>query len=58
MAKATKVEGGDVVYYFVPRVIRSKDIPVSRKLALLWIGPYKVVKKVADSLAKITPFGK
>ena len=30
---------------------------MSRKLALLWTGPYKVVKKVTDSLAKIVPFG-
>lgn len=58
VTKATKVEEGDVVYYFAPRVIRSKDVPVSWKLAPLWTGPYKVVKKVADSLAKITPFGK
>ena len=57
VAKATKVEEGDVVYYFAPRVIRSKDVPVSRKLALLWTGPYKVVEKVTDSLAKITLFG-
>ena len=57
VAIATKVEEGDVVYYFAPQVIRSKDVPVSRKLALLWTGPYKVVKKVADGLAKITPFG-
>jgi transposase InsO family protein len=57
VTKATKIEEGDVVYYFAPRVIRQKGAPISRKLALLWTGPYKVVTKVTETLAKISPFG-
>ena len=57
VVKATRVEAGDAVYYFAPRVVRNKNAPVSRKLAILWTGPYKVVQKITETLAKISPFG-
>ena len=48
---------GDVVYYFSPRVVRDADNRISRKLALLWTGPYRVVGKPSESLATLQPIG-
>ena len=39
VTRANRVEVGDVVYYFSPRVTRDADHRISKKLALLWTGP-------------------
>ena len=39
--RANRVEVGDVVYYFSPRATRDDDNRISKKLALLWTGPYR-----------------
>ena len=52
-----RVEVGDVVYYFSPRVARDADNRISKKLALLWTGPYRVVGKPSESLATLQPMG-
>ena len=54
---ANRVEVGDVVYYFSPRVTRDADNRLSKKLALLWRGPYRVVGKPSESLATLQPMG-
>ena len=48
---------GDVVYYFSQRVTRDAKRLISKKLALLWTGPYQVVRKPGESLATIKPLG-
>ena len=48
---------GDVVYYFSPRVTRDAKRLISKKLALLWTGPYGVVGKPSQSLATLQPMG-
>ena len=55
--RANRVEVGDVVYYFSPRVARDADNRISKKLALLWTGPYRVVGKPSESLATLQPMG-
>ena len=55
--RANRVEVGDVVYYFSPRVTRDADNRISKKLALLWTGPYRVVGKPSESLATLQPMG-
>ena len=57
VTRANRVEVADVVYYFSPRVARDADHWISRKLALLWTGPYRVVGKPSESLATIQPMG-
>ena len=57
VTRANKVEVGDVVYYFSPRVTRDAERLISKKLALLWTGPYRVVRKPSKSLATIKPLG-
>ena len=54
---ANQVEVGDVVYYFSPRVTRDANNRISKKLALLWTGPYRVVGKPSESLADLQPMG-
>ena len=54
---ANRVKVGDVVYYFSPRVTRDADNRISKKLALLWTGPYRVVGKPSESLATLQPMG-
>ena len=46
-----------MVYYFSPRVTRDADNRISKKLALLWTGPYRVVGKPSESLATLQPMG-
>jgi len=48
---------GDVVYYFSPRIDRVPGKRTSRKLTLLWTGPYEVKKKISDTLVLIYPLG-
>ena len=55
VTRANQVEVGDVVYYFSPRVTRDDDNRISKKLALLWTGPYQVVGKPSESLATLQP---
>ena len=43
--------------YFLPRVTRDADNRISKKLALLWTGPYQVVGKPSESLATLQPMG-
>ena len=57
VTRANPVEVGDVVYYFSPRVTRDADNRISKKLALLWTGPYRVVGKPSESLATLQPMG-
>ena len=57
VTRANRVEVGDVVYYFSPRVARDADNRISKKLALLWTGPYRVVGKPSESLATLQPMG-
>ena len=57
VTRANRVEVGDVVYYFSPRVTRDADHRISKKLALLWTGPYRVVGKPSKSLATLQPMG-
>ena len=54
---ANRVEVGDVVYYFSPQVARDAANRISKKLALLWTGPYRVVGKPSESLATLQPMG-
>lgn len=44
---------GDACYYFLARVKRG----LSRKLTSRWIGPWKVVRVISDSLVVIHPIG-
>ena len=46
-----------MVYFFSPRVARDADNRISKKLALLWTGPYGVVGKPSESLATLHPMG-
>ena len=55
--RANRVKVGDVVYYVSPRVARDADNWISKKLALLWTGPYGVVGKPSESLATLHPMG-
>jgi Reverse transcriptase (RNA-dependent DNA polymerase)/RNase H-like domain found in reverse transcriptase/Integrase core domain/Integrase zinc binding domain len=55
--RAIKVEIGDTVYYFSPRVLPGAKGKTHRKLALLWTGPYRVKKVISDTLCVIYPFG-
>ena len=57
VTRANRVEVGDVVYYFLPWVTRDADHRISKKLALLWTGPYRVVGKPSESLATLQPMG-
>ena len=57
VAKAIRVEEGDTVYYFSPRVIPGRSGKTHRKLALLWTGPYQVRRVLSTSLCIIYPFG-
>ena len=57
VTRTNRVEVGDVVYYFSPRVTRDADHRISKKLALLWTGPYRVVGKPSESLATLQPVG-
>ena len=57
VTRANWVEVGNVVYYFSPRVTRDADHRISKKLALLWTGPYRVVSKPSESLAALQPMG-
>ena len=41
----------------MPRVTRDADNRISKKLALLWTGPYQVVGKPSESLATLQPMG-
>ena len=43
ITKAAQVATGGTVYYFSPRVIRIRNQCSSKKLALLWTGPYAVI---------------
>jgi hypothetical protein len=56
LRKPVDVQVGDTVYYFSPRVVKEGG-KTSRKLALLWTGPYTVIEKISDSLVKIMPMG-
>jgi Integrase zinc binding domain/Integrase core domain len=56
LRKPVEVQVGDTVYYFSPRVVKEGG-KTSRKLALLWTGPYTVIEKISDSLVKIMPMG-
>jgi hypothetical protein len=57
VAKAIKVEEGDTVYYFSPRILPGTDRRTHKKLALLWTGPYQVRRVISASLCIIHPFG-
>ena len=57
VTRTNPVEVGDVVYYFSPRVTRDANHWISKKVALLWTGPYQVVGKPSESLATIRPMG-
>ncbi len=57
VSKPANVEVGNTVYYFSPRVTPTKGQKASRKLAILWTGPYEVFGKISDSLVKIRPLG-
>jgi len=54
---ATSVRVGDIVYYFSPRVTQDAAAKNSKKLALLWTGPYEVKEKISETLVKIYPLG-
>ena len=49
----TEYQENDLVYYFLGRISRG----VSKKLQSRWIGPFKIVKKVSESLVVIKPEG-
>ncbi len=55
VAKAIKIEEGDTVYYFSPRILPGTDRRTHKKLALLWTGPYQVRRVISDSLCIIHP---
>jgi len=57
VTRATKVEVGDVVYYFSLRIMSTRDQHAGKKLTLLWTGPYGVKEKISDSLLVIRPIG-
>jgi len=54
---ANHVEVGDVVYYYCPRVTKGENRQLSKKLAILWTGPYRVNAKPSDSLVTLTAMG-
>ena len=50
---AAEFNENDLVYYFLGRISRG----ISKKLQSRWIGPFKIVKKVSESLVVIKPEG-
>jgi len=57
VTRANRVEVGDVVYYYCPRVTKDENRQLSRKLAILWTGPYRVNAKPSDSLVTLVAMG-
>jgi len=57
VTRANRVEVGDVVYYYCPRVTKDENRQLSRKLAILWTGPYRVNAKPSDSLVTLAAMG-
>jgi len=58
VSKTARVEIGELVYYLSPRVVREKEERTSRKLAILWTGPFRVVDRPSNCLVTIYPAGK
>ena len=50
---ADEFKEDDLVYYFLGRISRG----ISKKLQSRWIGPFKIVRKVSESLVVIKPEG-
>ena len=51
--KAMDLQVDDIVYYFLARVSRG----LSKKLQSRWIGPFRIIRKVSESLVVIKPEG-
>ena len=51
MGKIREYKVGDKVWYLCPRQVPGKPT----KLTDVWLGPYKIVKKISDVVYKITP---
>ena len=51
--KAMDLQVDDIVYYFLARVTRG----LSKKLQSRWIGPFRIIRKVSESLVVIKPEG-
>ena len=51
--KPISIQEGDIVYYFLGRTKRG----LSKKLQSRWTGPFKVTKKISESLFTIFPVG-